>query len=121
MRLTEHFTRDEMMCRCGCGRADMDPAFMEQLEAIRIRYGRPMIVLSGYRCPEHNARVSSTGRTGPHTTGRAVDIAVRGSDAYQLIRLALEHGMTGIGVSQRDGVPRFIHLDSVPRTAVWSY
>ena len=47
---------------------------------------------------------------------------------YRLIRIAIEAGMTGIGISQRGPhEKRFIHLDDMdnsgehPRPWVWSY
>lgn len=117
-----HFSRSEMACR-GNGECRMDPDFMDRLEDIREDFGRPMLVTSGYRSPEHNAKVSYTGHTGPHTTGRAADIAVDGEDAYTLLKLALAHGITGIGVSQK-GADRLLHLDMVKndlRPRIWSY
>ena len=122
--ITEHFTTDEMKCK-HCGECHMDMDFMEVLEDIREAYGKPMYVVSGYRCPVHNMNVSNTGRTGPHTTGKAVDIAVAGVNAYTLLAAALYHGMTGIGVSQKGPVStRFLHLDMIHsnlRPRIWSY
>ena len=123
--LYPNFTEAEMRCR-GTGRCDMDPNFMARLQALRTEYGRPMAVTSGFRAPEYNVRVSESGTSGPHTTGRAVDIAVRGADALDLIVLAVKHGFTGIGVKQ-DGMGRFVHLDDLPeipgrpRPTIWSY
>ncbi|MEO5330361.1 MAG: D-Ala-D-Ala carboxypeptidase family metallohydrolase, partial [Magnetococcus sp. THC-1_WYH] len=54
---------------------------MDRLENLRREFNRPMPVSSGYRCPMHNARVSKTGFSGPHTTGQAVDIVISGEDA----------------------------------------
>lgn len=119
------FTRAEMACK-GSGECRMVDAFMVRLERLRAIYGKPMPVSSGYRSPAHNAAVSTTGETGPHTTGRAVDILVRGADALELIGLATDLGFTGIGVSQK-GPSRFIHLDDLPdapgqpRPTIWSY
>jgi hypothetical protein len=78
------------------------------------------------RCPEHNAKVSSTGYAGPHTTGRAIDIGVSHGRALELVRMALTSGFTGIGINQK-GNARFIHLDDIPdgegqpRPTIWSY
>lgn len=100
--------------------------FMEKVEALRVKLGFPLPVNSAARCPSHNARVSGTGRTGPHTTGRAIDLGVRGSQALSVLRAALEAGFTGIGVNQK-GSARFIHLDDLPnapgqpREWIWSY
>ncbi|MBF0098374.1 MAG: DUF882 domain-containing protein [Magnetococcales bacterium] len=123
-----HFSESELRCHCGCGRQDMDADFLLKLEALRMAYGKPMPVSSGYRCPAHNAATSTTGENGPHTTGQAIDILVAGEDAYRLVGLAIQYGFTGIGFSQK-GPPekRFIHLDTLtradgyPRPTVWTY
>lgn len=119
-----NFTRDEFECQCGCGSAAMSPTFMGKLQQVRTAYGKPMTVTSGYRCPDHNANVSSTGRDGPHTTGRAADIGVSHADAKRLLALGTIH-FTGIGVKQK-GSGRFLHFDDLtapshPRPNVWSY
>lgn len=124
--MTPHFTDAELACKCGCG---MKPSQTSQnrLERVRVRYGKPMIVSSGARCPAHNAQVSGTGLTGPHTKG-AFDIAVNGADALQVVQLMLEEGFTGIGISQKGPHgKRFIHGDDLPnepgqpRPTIWSY
>lgn len=120
---TEHFTDDELRCRCGCG--GLPPqSFQDELEALRVAYGHPMRISSGYRCPDYNDKVSSTGRDGPHSKG-AVDVLVSGRAAWQLIYHALYRGWRGIGVSQKgEHARRFIHLDNLDQPArpwVWSY
>jgi zinc D-Ala-D-Ala carboxypeptidase len=119
------FSDSELACRCGCGMLPA-PDFRAKIERLRERFGKPLIVTSAARCAAHNARVSGTGATGPHTTGRAADFGVRGADALRLVDLALEQGFTGIGVSQK-GAIRFIHVDDLPdapgqpRPTIWSY
>lgn len=123
---TKHFKRKELKCKCGCGRADMSPEFMERLELLREEYGKPIILSSAYRCPEYNNKISATGKNGPHTTGRAVDIPIMLYDAFLIAKLAFMFGFTGIGIKQH-GYPgkRFIHLDDIqdPRTRprIWTY
>ncbi len=122
----KYFQLTEFECHCKCGRVDMDPAFLSKLDDLRERYGKPLIVASGFRCPSYNAKVSETGMTGPHTTGKAVDFAIDRGDAYRLLDLALDEGFTGIGVQQK-GAARFLHLDTLrdapgqPRPTIWSY
>lgn len=123
----QHFTRAELACNC-CDVEKMNTKFVERLDAMRARLGFPFVVTSGYRCAAHNQRVSTTGANGPHTTGRAVDIKVMGSRAFEIIRWAPTFSMIGIGVSQSgDHGRRFIHLDNLEsdnkrqRPWVWSY
>lgn len=112
------FTPDEMRCR-HTGRCEMDPRFMDRLERLRIMFGAPMVVTSGFRDPAHPAEARK-GEPGMHAKGRAVDIGVRGGEAIRLVRLAIEVGFKGIGVQQK-GEGRFIHLDDRDDPAMWSY
>lgn len=116
-----NFSESEFRCR-HCGKVEMSPYFMARLQQLRNAYGKPMIITSGYRCPDHPVEAKKS-TPGVHTMGMAADIAVSGSDAYELLNLAFGHGFTGIGVNQK-GDGRFIHLDTwrePPRPNVWSY
>lgn len=121
-----YFSDKELACKCGCGLLPSSP-FRALLNTLRHRFGRPLIVSSGARCPAYNARVSGTGLTGPHTKD-ACDFAVAGQDAYELLAIAMDMGFSGIGVSQKGPhSSRFIHVDDLPqepgqpRPWVWSY
>ena len=82
MAIVDHgqfFSREELQCRCGeCGYlCKMDEAFMMYLEELREKFSKPLYLSSGFRCPAHNRKVSSSGSpNGPHTTGKAVDILI---------------------------------------------
>jgi len=95
------------------------------LHRLGIRPGYPEIkfpVTSGYRCEEHPVEKQKT-RPGTHAKGRAVDIAIRGTDAWIVLALSSKFGMSGIGVSQK-GTARFLHLDDDTegyRPTTWSY
>lgn len=121
MSLYRHFSESEITCKCGCGMV-MDDDFMRKIESMRESAGFPFTVSSAARCKAHD---ESVGGAGPHQTGRAMDIKVFGEQAHQLIKLALAHGMTGIGVKQHgphEG--RFIHIDDLDyetRPWIWSY
>ena len=119
--MTPNFSNAELTCKCGCGMLPRKD-FMAKVQKLRDELGFTLPVTSAARCPLHNAAVSATGRTGPHTTGRAIDIGVRGDRAVMLIKAALNAGFTGIGISQK-GASRFIHLDDLAegRPNVWSY
>lgn len=118
-----NFTPTELACK-GTGRLYFNQDTLDRLQALRDQFGRPLVLTSAYRAPEHNAKVSTTGTTGPHTTGRAVDIkAVDARTRYLIVTLAIELGFTGIGIAKT-----FIHLDDVPhgnavipRPALWLY
>lgn len=124
----QYFELAELKCKCGkCGSTgeEMKPDFMRKLIALREHVNFPFLLISAYRCPQYNLKVSSTGEHGPHTTGRAVDISARGDKAFQIVSLAADFGFTGIGVNQK-GLSRIIHLDDLqppeyPRPFIWSY
>lgn len=121
-----HFRMSEFVCRCGCGLNDIEDEFVDMLDELRARVGFPLQVSSGFRCPDHNERVSSTGRTGPHTTGWAADLLVARERAVTVLQEALYMDFTGFGLNQK-GAVRFIHLDALsdaqgrPRPTIWTY
>jgi uncharacterized protein YcbK (DUF882 family) len=114
-----NFKRDEFTCRCGCGRNEMKPEFLERLQALRSVYGKPLHITSGYRCPQHPVEAAKA-QPGMHATGLAADIGISGSEAVALLRLALDAGFRGVGVQQK-GNGRFIHVDLREVPTVWSY
>ncbi len=121
-----YFKFEDFACKCGCGSNLIDGTFIDKLDELRERCGFPIPITSGYRCPEWNQKVSTTGPAGPHTTGHAADLGVRGERAYTVIREALAMRFSGIGINQK-GVARFVHLDDLPNTPssprpnTWSY
>lgn len=120
-----YFTDDELKCSC-CGVNAMRPETVDRLDRLRELYGKPIALSSAYRCAKRNTEVSSTGQNGPHTTGQAVDILVRGAEGLVLMGLAQRLGFTGFGVKQH-GASRYLHLDDLPeaegrpRPWLWSY
>ena len=121
-----YFSVDELKCK-GTDECEMDEGFMEKLEALRHEFNEPMIVSSGYRHESYN-QVIRGAKNSPHLYGKAVDIVISGKSAYRLMKLSIEHGFTGIGVSQRGPhEKRFLHIDTMensdthPRPWIWSY
>ena len=122
----EYFSVDELKCK-GTDECEMDEGFMKKLEALRYEFNEPMIVSSGYRHESYN-QVIGGAKNSPHLYGKAVDIVISGKSAYRLMKLSIEHGFTGIGVSQRGPhEKRFLHIDTMenrdthPRPWIWSY
>ncbi len=120
-----YFTPDEFKCS-HCDSMNMDTAFVMLLDRMREELGFPFVITSGYRCPKHPIEAAKA-VPGAHSTGKAADIAVHGRRAYDLIALALDRGVTGIGVAQKGNMEsRFIHLDirdddKAQRPWLWSY
>jgi len=122
----EYFSVDELKCK-GTDECEMDERFMKKLEALRHEFNEPMIVSSGYRHESYN-QVIGGAKNSPHLYGKAVDVVISGKSAYRLMKLAIQYGFTGIGVSQRGPhEKRFLHIDTMensathPRPWIWSY
>ena len=99
----------------------MDEEFMRMLQELRNELG-PLRIISGFRCPEHNMKVASTGKNGPHTQAKASDILISGERAMMLFEKARQIGFSGIGVSQKGPHhKRFVHVDTLERKALWTY
>lgn len=65
-------TSKETACKCGCG-LNVQPDFLVLLNKIRADFGKPIIVLSGARCPTHNAKIGGAKKSS-HIEGLAVDL-----------------------------------------------
>ena len=123
--LYPNFSKAELDCK-ETGENEMKHSFMARLQALRTAYGKPLRVTSGYRDYKHSIERKKPNKNGAHPTGLAADIAVDRGDAYEVLRLAMELGFTGIGVKQHGG-SRFLHLDTIegnpeqPRPTIWSY
>lgn len=100
---------------------------MQRVVTLRTALDVKLPVRSAYRCPDYNAKISrSKSRTGPHTTGRAIDLGISGAAAFEAFALFEQLGFRGIGLDQKSGI-RYIHLDDLdgsdtqPRPWVWTY
>lgn len=127
----KNFLLSELRCKCGqCDSTglEMKADFMAKVVLIRRVLGVPLGVTSAYRCPFHDGKVGNSDMpgNGPHTHGRAIDLHIPHSQlAFQIVRIAMDSGITGIGVKQHgDGMGRYVHLDDMtrpPRPNLWSY
>ena len=80
------------------------------MQALRDRLGKPLIVRSAYRSPEHNRAVGGATRS-KHMDGAAFDIAMSNHDPVAFEAAARAVGFDGFGFYPRSG---FIHVDLGP-------
>jgi zinc D-Ala-D-Ala carboxypeptidase len=124
--LYPNFSKSEFDCK-ETGDNEMKHSFMSKMQALRTAYGKPIDISSGFRSYEHSAERKKPSKNGAHPLGLAADIRIAREEAYVLLKLALELGFTGIGISQQGGGGRFLHLDTIesneaqPRPTIWSY
>jgi len=76
--MSEHLKEKEIVCHC-CGKGFLTPETYNLFEAIRKACGEvlgedcPIIVSSGFRCPEHNKAVGGKEHS-QHLLGKALDL-----------------------------------------------
>jgi hypothetical protein len=108
-KLTEHFTKEEFDCQCGCGNGDIviSDKLVYELEHVRKIYGKPMRINSGIRCLSHNRNIGSRD-TSSHIKGLAVDISCTNMGTrLELVKKLLRDGeFTRVGMHKD-----FIHVD----------
>ena len=105
----KNFSPAEIACR-GTGQIKLHPEALDRLEALRNRLGKPLIIRSAYRSPEHNRNVGGAARS-KHMDGTAFDIAMSNHDPVAFEAAAREVGFLGFGSYPRSG---FIHVDLGP-------
>lgn len=70
--LSPHFTAQETACK-HCGQVGVRRELLEALEALRTSLGRPVSLVSVYRCPAHNKAVGGA-QDSMHVLGAAADL-----------------------------------------------
>jgi len=100
-----NFKPDEFRCSC-CNRLEIASELVDMLQTAREALGVPLTLTSAYRCPDHNSKVSSTGISGPHTTGYSVDIHVSNSQHRKQLISYFADKVSGLGIAKT-----FIHID----------
>lgn len=108
------FSAEELACR-GTGRVALDFAALDALQRLRNRLGKPIILNSAYRSPEHNARVGGA-KASKHMEAIAFDCRMDNHDPAAFIAAAEASGFTGIGTYPRSG---FVHIDTRDGHARW--
>jgi len=105
----KNFSPAEIACR-GTGQLKLHPEALDKLQALRDRLGKPLIVRSAYRSPQHNRNVGGAPRS-KHMDGTAFDIAMANHDPVAFEAAAREVGFLGFGTYPRSG---FMHIDLGP-------
>ena len=108
------FKEWEFRCKC-CGglpplaRANIEALVDNVLDPARQKYGGPVLVNSGYRCPKHNAEVGGVANS-QHMKGEAADVCC--ADNERLAEIIEQNGCYDqlIRYLNKDGSIRFIHV-----------
>lgn len=116
-KLTPHFSKSEMACRC-CGDLQIEDQLLTALEALRALAGAPVIVHDAYRCPKHNEEVGGVSDS-EHTRGLAADVRIPGLSLQQMYDLAVQvPEFANGGIGAYDG--GFLHVDVRGHRSRWA-
>lgn len=119
---SEHFTRAELDCHCGCPTPPSVAVNLQNLavhlERLRAIHGGPLTIDDGYRCPTENARVGGV-RNSQHLQGKAADVSAENIGVHKLAEEATQEAAFdagGIGEYPREN---FVHVDYRVGQARW--
>ena len=105
-QLSNNFNSIEFQCRCGnCDVTLIDEVHVRKLQNLRNLLKKPIHIISGYRCPQHNFNVGGA-KHSQHMVGTATDIVVRGMSPNEVANVCDPFFM---GLGRYDS---FTHVDS---------
>ncbi len=104
-----NFSPAEIACR-GTGKLLLNEDALDKLQELRVTLGKPLIVTSAYRSPEHNRKVGGA-KGSKHLEGSAFDISMANHNPASFIAAARKAGFKGIGTYPRSN---FVHIDTGP-------
>ena len=117
-KLSANFRVKEFACADGSDAVLVAPRLVMVLQSIRSHFNTAVTISSGYRTPQHNAKVGGV-TDSQHCYGTAADITVKGKTPAQVAAYARElmPDWGGVGVYARRG---FIHIDVRESRADWT-
>ncbi len=87
----------------------------DNLDAIRVIYGKPIVITGGYRCPHGNAKLTGASPNSWHLHGRAADMRSRLEDWTMaecgILRTIIEDETSPVELLSCDryGQPGYLH------------
>ena len=117
-QLSAHFKVREFACGDGSDAGLVAPRLVMVLETIRAHFGAPVVIHSGYRTPQYNAKVDGVAHS-QHCYGMAADISVSGQKPETVAAFArsIMPGWGGVGVYAKKG---FTHIDVREKRSDWT-
>lgn len=121
--MTEHFSREEFRSKDGAyfpkHAQENLQILAEQLEVLREHFQKPITINSGYRSPEHNAKIGGT-ENSQHLLGKAADVVIDGISPDEVAD-AIEFLIEGKMMKQ-GGLGRYVdftHYDIRGKKSRW--
>lgn len=107
----KNFRPRELACK-GTGRIRLQRKALDALQSLRDEMGKPLLIASAYRSPEHNVAVKGS-PTSRHMQGDAFDVVMVGHDPATFEEAARRAGFRGFGYYPTSNPP-FMHIDMGP-------
>lgn len=108
------FSPRELACK-GTGKLGIDEDAMDALQALRSALGKPIVINSAYRSPEHNRAVGGAASS-QHLLARAFDCRMENHNPAAFEAAARSAGFTSFGYYVKNG---FMHIDTRDQPATW--
>jgi zinc D-Ala-D-Ala carboxypeptidase len=105
-----NFSPEEIACR-GTGKILINELALDRLQHLRSIIGKPMIVTSAYRSPEHNRTLKGAAANSRHMIGDAFDVSMANQDPHDFEAAARACGFTAFGYYPSSN---FMHIDCGP-------
>jgi uncharacterized protein YcbK (DUF882 family) len=122
-KLTANFKLEEFNSKCGRPIPNnVLPNIIElakNLQVLRDALGKSITITSGYRSPEHNAKVKGA-KNSQHVKGTAADIKVKGMTPKEVAKVI--EGLIASGKMTQGGIgiyPSWVHYDCRKIKARW--
>jgi uncharacterized protein YcbK (DUF882 family) len=118
MKLSANFDSKEFKCD-HCDQSFADKRLVDALQKLRDAIGKPIKILSGFRCVQNNKEAGG-GKNSQHLYGKAADIVIEGMSVKEMYYQALtidDFNQGGIGIYPDNN---FIHVDVRDGKARWA-
>ena len=109
----KHFKKEEFTCKCGCGMNNIDLKLVKILDEIREYFGQAVVISSGCRCKNHNAKVGGV-QGSRHVSGKAADIIVRNVSKDKVLAKCKEYvanGRARYTYTNNSNMGNAVHID----------
>lgn len=115
-QISEHFKVKEFAQKdFRCDKVIVDTELINVLEDIRTHFNKPVIITSGYRTPEYNAKIGGV-KNSQHTKGTAADIKISEVQASQVQKYLKDKYPDKYGIGS---YLTFTHIDVRAKKARW--
>ena len=85
---------------------------LEKINIVRAKYGKPMIVSSGWRSPEVNAATPGAAKASKHMSGLAVDIYDKDCELWKWVLQNLDLMQElGLYLEDKRFTPNWVHFE----------